>query len=421
MQFGRKADKKQLDKLKKEVSFKDSQFIPEVVDSGLLTESAVPLTAYYDDKRLVEIAIIGSEQKVSRKVIGAISLAVPYHSSLTRFTFRKSGLTAKLIYDIKKLLPISNISEIIFDDSYVKEANYYILLEQFSQLKYLSLNRCKINDEACRKIFENITFEAPASNSLQLLELGSNYITDKGAIFIGSVLRTNRSLVHLNLSGNKITDCGFISILDSLMEFPLDSKEKYAMRQRKLRYLRNKVTIYERCLKSLKSRNFDDVDSVPSGSKRLSMKQTRLSMKQSLSMKRLRLKSKKSTIKTFEEQAEIMTRAILGEFNDPFSRDDVVLKDDAIFSKGNYVLCYVNVAYNNLEYRSLRKLLEVLQYQDEMRMKRKFFKGTGLIRVTLDGNYVPKTCSVLHEINNYFKKVINFRTFSGSCKKSNSR
>ena len=372
----------------------------------LPTENAVPVTAYYDAKqRLVEIEIYGSKVKVSRKLIGAISLSIPYHSSLTRFTFRRSGLTAELIFDINKLLPLSNISEIIFDDSSVKEANYYILLEQFSQLKHLSLNRCKISDEACIKIFKNIQFDAPALNSLQLLELGSNDITDDGAIYIGSVLRSNRSLVHLNLSGNKITDTGFLPILDSLLEFPLDSKEIYAMRQRKLTYLQDKAAVYERCLKTLKPES-SDVSSVTSRSKML---------------KRIRTKPGRVPNKlTIEEEAEIMSEAILGEFHDPFSPDDVVFKNGATNSKGNFILCYINMAYNNLGYLSVVKLHEVLQYQAKMRMRLNSNKETGLIKVTLDGNYIPKTCAVLNEIDYYFQKLLYLRAPSESVIKKKS-
>lgn len=351
----------------------------------------VPITAYYDVKRqLVEISIVGSTVVPSRQIIRALSLSVPYQSMLTRLTFRRSGLNAELVYEIKKLLPISNICEIIFDDSYVREGNYYILLEQISQLKYLSLNRCEINDEVCKKIFEKIGFGDPAGKTLQILELGSNEITDDAAIFIGAVLRSNRCLVHLNLSGNRVTDSGFISILDSLMEFPLTSVERSKTRQKRIRYLQSKEAVYAKCLSDLKFGTSEDLGSSISARK--------------LNMKRSCLKQKRH--RSLEEDAEMMTKQILGDFHDPFSPNDVEFKDCWTYSKGNLTLCSINMAYNDLEYLSVQKLWEVLRYQDGRRSISKSAKDTGLIRVTLDGNNIPKACSELEGIDFYLKKII---------------
>lgn len=360
--------------------------------------SVVPVTAYYDaNNKLVEISIDMSTVRPSRKVIRAFSLAVPHHSSLRRFTFRRSGLTAELLQDINKLLPISNICEIILDDSFVPERNYHILLEQFSQLKYLSVNRCRISDEACKKIFENIRFDAPAANTLQILELGSNQITDDGATFIGSVLRANRCLVHLNLSGNNITDNGFLKILDSLMEFPLNIKERYASERRKCRYLQSKTAVYARCLSNIKCGNLQDVDS--SGKKLMHFKTK---------------KSDQKPLRSIEDEAEMLASEIVGDFYDPFSPNDVVLKDGTTFCKGNFVLCSINIAYNDLEYQSVRKLKEVLQYQEGIMDMGG--KSTGLIRIILDGNKIPRTCSELEVIDLCLEKVGKLRNVSAKLK-----
>ncbi|CAH1636125.1 unnamed protein product [Spodoptera littoralis] len=378
--------------------------IEQQINLNVYGEEVVPITAYYDvKKRLIEVAFLECQVTVSRKIIQAISLSLPYHSALTRFTFRRSGLTDKLIYEINKLLPISNITEVCFDDSHVKEGNYYILLEQFSQLKYLSLNRCCINDDICKKIFTNIHFHAPAGNTLQVLELGSNEITDEGAKFIGTVLRTNRCLLHLNLSGNMITDEGFRPMIETLMKFPLESDEIMAMRRRKFRYLQNKINVYIRCLKDLKygraptptPASVDDMESSISGRRSL--------------LKHSHKKHKKISRQSEADRAEAMARGIAGDFEDPFAPENLVYKDDNVaYSTGNLILCYLNMAYNNLEFPSLQRIKQVLAYQDDVAKAR---KETGLIRVILDGNYIPQKCDDMEEIDLYLRKVVILKSW----------
>ncbi|CAH0677883.1 unnamed protein product [Spodoptera exigua] len=375
----------------------------------VFSEQVVPITTYYDaKKRLIEIAFLECKVHLSRKIIHAISLAVPYHSTLTRFTFRRSKLTCDIIYEISKLLPISNITEVCLDDSEVKEGNYYVLLEQYSQLKYLSLNRCNINDAICKKIFTNIDFGAPAATTLQLLDLACNEITDEGAKFIGQVLRLNRCLMHLNLSGNRITDEGFRPIIESLMEFPLKPDDIMTMRRRKITHIQSKMSVYLRCLTDLKygkgPEPLEDLDNSTCERKTLT--------------KRLRKKSKKTTLhQSAEDVADVMTQGIVGDFYDPFASDNLVYKDDVAYCMGNFILCYLNLAYNNLEFPSVQRIRHALAYQDEVTKVR---NETGLIRVVLDGNYIPQNCDELDEIDIYLKKAIFLRNHTRKTKVSSS-
>ncbi|XP_021191122.3 uncharacterized protein LOC110376836 [Helicoverpa armigera] len=364
---------------------------------SVLGGKTVPIIAYYDVKhRLVELAIIGSTTEVSRKIFHALSLSIPYHSMLTRFTFRRSLTTYLIIYEINRLLPISSITEVCFDDTYVKEGNYYILLENSSQVRYLSLNRCRINDDICKKIFSNLGIGTQASQGLQCLELGSNEITDVGAKYIASVLRVNRYLLHLNLSGNKITDIGFIPILDSLMEFKLTREENMELKRRKLYFLNNKMEVYSRCLAELKYGKSDDLDNAASSGRKLLMR-------------RLRRKSRKIIAEqSVQDIAEMMAKGIVGVFHDPFSDDNVEYKNCGLYSKGNLVMCYINIAYNQIGYASVQRLAQVLSYQDSIIKS----DDSGLVRITLDGNPIPNDCWELCEIDMYFKKILYLRTVS---------
>lgn len=360
-----------------------------------MPDRIIVIKAFYNSKnQLVEISIVGSTIKISRKVIHAISLCVPFHSTLTRLTIRRGGLTDEMVYEIHKLLPYSNITEICFDDSFIREANYHILLEEISQLSYLSLNRCRINDQACQKIAMNIDFGYSAASTLQVLELGTNELTDDSAKSFGLVLMKNRCLLHLNLSGNRITDEGFKAIMDSLKQFPLDYVDVMQMKRRRLIYLKNKTAVYLRCLRDLKYGGRDDAESNTSSKKML------------FAARRLRRRSKRQMTEdtvTDADQAEIMAKSIVGEFKDPFGTGCIVIKDGYFYSKGNMVFCSLNMAYNSLEFPSVWKLNEVLAYQSELE---KMSSETGLIRVTLDGNYIPSSSVELNEIDNYLKKIL---------------
>ncbi|XP_026735301.1 uncharacterized protein LOC113499152 [Trichoplusia ni] len=348
-------------------------------------------TVYNNKRKLVEVSISGCPFKISRKIIHAFSLCISFHSAWNRLTFRRGGLSDEIIYEISKLLPHSHITELCFDDSSVCQGNYYILLEIEAQVKYLSLNRCKINDAVCAKIISCIDYGCPSSESLRILELASNDITDVGAKRIGTMLRKNRTLLHLNLSGNKITDKGFEAIIGSLKQFALTTQEQIDMKSRKIRYMQNRAIVYNRCLEELKQGKSEDGEST-------------IGKKNIFSVKRMRRKSKRILDENLTAQAEIMTTAIVGDFKDPYCGDNVINQDGYIYSKGNLIFSSLNIAYNDLEYQSILKIRDVVTYQAEVE---KVLPETGLIRITLDGNWMPPKCEELDVIDACLKKVIS--------------
>ncbi|CAH0596427.1 unnamed protein product [Chrysodeixis includens] len=373
------------------VGVSSSVSAPVLEDTEKEKERVVQMkTVYNNKKKLIEVSITGCPFKISRRIIQAIGLCISFHSFLNRFTFRRGGLSAEIIYEINKLLPRSTLTEFCFDDSYVREGNYYILLENVSQIKYLSLNRCKLTDAVCAKIVSCIEYGGPSADSLKILELGSNEITDVGAKCIGTMLRRNRTLLHLNLSGNRITDKGFEPIIEALKQFDLTPQELRDKKGRRMRYVQNRAMVFEKCLENLKLGKSNDGDS---GKKSI------------FNVKRVHRRTKRTLDDCYIAQAELMTSGIVGEFKDPYIGDEnVVLIDGQLCSKGNLVLSSLNVAYNNLKFPSILKVRDVVRYQGEIG---KASNETGLVRITLDGNAIPASCIELDDIDVCLTEILN--------------
>ncbi|KAG6458608.1 hypothetical protein O3G_MSEX010962 [Manduca sexta] len=354
---------------------------------------AVSLNAIYDARGyLVEVAIINCPFIIHRKVIQAINLCVPFHAFLTKLVIRGHGATSILLHEIGKLLPHSNLTHVCLDDTGVPEGNYYVLLDQTSQLKCLSLNRCNIGDKACKELAVRIDFDGPAYSSLMVLELSSNFITDVGAESLGNTLKMNRRLLHLNLTGNKITDVGAKAILQHLMEFEITGSEVRHSVRRKESYIAEREIVLEKCIEEAIRQKIEVLS--PNSTIKKS-KSTKFKKSQLL-----------NTVEdqSISELAEKMTTEIMGEFDDPFCTENVVKKKIKYFSMGNMVLCSLNLSYNQLEYPSIRMIADVLKYQSHIAKPE---RATGLLRIIIDGNLIPNSCEEYKAIYLHLNKMIN--------------
>lgn len=109
----------------------------------------------------------------------------------------------------------------------------------------------------------------------------------------------------------------------------------------------------------------------------------------------------------------IAANEFMDPFIDPFDEDYVKTVDGYSWCVGNMVLCFLNVSYNNLTYESLKTLLVVLEHQSTHNHE------TGLLRVVLEGNVLPKSCTEMEKIKEMLKRnVINWTPrFSSILKK----
>ncbi|EGI65824.1 Leucine-rich repeat-containing protein C10orf92-like protein [Acromyrmex echinatior] len=93
-------------------------------------------------------------------------------------------------------------------------------------LHYLSLRMCKLSDNGIQKIANELKYQDPPNEpKLIALNVADNDITDIGAEYIAEMLRTNRSLQSVVLTGNKIQDDGASLILQELVMYIFDSSD----------------------------------------------------------------------------------------------------------------------------------------------------------------------------------------------------
>lgn len=296
---------------------------------------------------------------------------------------------------MSKFLSLTTITEICLDDSPIPESNYALLLQNQSKLSSLSLSRCTINDEVCKQIAVTLKFLEPAEATLLTLNLSSNHITDAGAKHLGEALRTNRHLRYLNLAGNRIGDEGANHIFHALIDFPLTYDETKEKLKRRLAYLRARQAAYLECLMSCDSRSLDDFSMI-----------NKKSPKKSTAAKNKVKKLPNETVNTsMHVEAEMIINKPFPLFKDPFESSFIRFVDGDSHCVGNMVLCYLNLCYNDLSYSSLKKLQAVLLYQSVS----KNTNQTGLMRVLIEGNQLPSTCSEIGRISELLhKNVVNF-------------
>ncbi|PZC79226.1 hypothetical protein B5X24_HaOG216714 [Helicoverpa armigera] len=350
-------------------------------------------TIYDEYMELVQIKFL-KNYYIPRAVMTVLALMLPHHKTLSSIVFN-SGVNAEVMYEISQFLPTSHITELCLDYTFVPEGNYYLLLNN-EVLKHLSVAKCKINDDIVKYIAEKLTTPCPASKSLSALNLSTNKITDIGVKYLAEMLRSNRRLCYLNLADNMITDDGANSIFDTLLEFTLTDKETFERNKRLMTYLRDKADLIQKTLKELQSGDFDR----KSAQRKKVVKQTLPTKKKTLDKdpSGTAAKSFPNVETHFFERAELAAETMLGPFKDPFCLESTVRRDDKLYCLGNNTLAYLNLAYNNITYSSLKKLCEVVTTQSVLGRKPK-----GLVNLRLEGNYLPKSCPELSQIDKILK------------------
>lgn len=348
-------------------------FIPASKSFARTQGPTIPLTTIYNTLgQLVEVSIINCELIIPQMFIKLIGVAVPFHRNLNKLTIRKGGLSQVNIYEIYKMLPYSNITDVCLDDNYVRQANYYVLLEALTSLKILSLCRCSIDETVCEKIVRRLEPGRPG-DKLQSLSLSTNFIGNVGALKFGNLLRRNRNLLHLNLADNGIGHTGAAAILESLKEFMLNEddirkniKKKMAFEKENKRAVTNTIAATSSSILKCQQPTKD-----PSCV--------------------LKVAYKKSG--TMVGGSEIF-----------FDNKNTVRKNNKLYCIGNIRLCYLNLAYNNLDNRILKQIREVLEYQDTLA---KHSNNTGLIKVQIEGNCFSTDDVNFLVIQGLFTKILS--------------
>lgn len=332
----------------------------------------VHVVAIYSGEKLVQIKI-KNNTRIPRELYKILALTGYFHPFLSSVVINKS-LTMAGIYELKNLLNLSNVTDVILDDTYVEAANYYILLDSPTRLRCLSVARCFIQDIGVEMIAARLAFPNPASETLALLNLSTNRITDVGATYLATALRTNRCLYYLNLTSNMITDDGAKKIFDVLLPFPLTYSELIGRNERYKRHLRKKHELIDTFITNAKNEETD--------------------LKSIKRKPRVDTSAGRPSLSYLNEKAQDMAKKLVTDFKDPYHKD-VVIKDGGLQCNGNRILAYLNLSYNNLSHIILKTVLTVLKNQKNLASSPR-----GLVRVGIEGNPMPKECEELKEIGN---------------------
>ncbi|XP_053624451.1 uncharacterized protein LOC128683167 isoform X2 [Plodia interpunctella] len=356
-------------------------------------EGIIKIFAIYDlADHLVELKFVKNEE-LPRILFQIIGLIIPFQKYLTTITIHQ-GIDVYGLYEITKFLPTCNVTDLCFDGTILNGGSYGILFENFTSIKRICLSRCKIDDTVIETIASQLVHPLPASKSLLILDLSTNRITDIGAKHMAHALRSNRALNYLNLSDNSLTDVGGEMLLESLMNFQITNEELQFSKEEKMKYLRKRNELITHILKELRT---EFLKGKRKSVKPLIKPQTPKKGKGIEREGSLKAISDDKLAMDFDsflyERACIVAELQLGVFNDPFSRNNLVIKNGIVYCLGNNTLCYLNLSYNNLTYLSLKTLLKVVKCQ-----KGNNRKPQGIINVAINGNYLPVSCAELLQI-----------------------
>ncbi|XP_028177840.1 leucine-rich repeat-containing protein 71-like isoform X2 [Ostrinia furnacalis] len=374
-------------------------------------EDAIFITTYYDNVNNLTEIYLAKIRPVPRSLMQIIGYLAPSYEYLTKITLYACNIDSLVIHELSKILPKTAITDVCLDGSPVPEGNYFNLLDHNeTRIKYLSLCRCKINDEVCKEIASRLHYLCPAERTLLLLNLSSNHITDEGAKCLGQALRTNRHLRYLNLADNHIGDDGADFIFDSLIEFRLTYDETMKKRKRRLEYLKAKRSFLMKFLAECDATKESDEYSQFSRKSGTKKKKTSVTSLKNKGFKKDI--SKKDKLISGEDgllRAELFANELLGPFIDPFSPLNTVLRDGYSHCTGNMVLCYLNLSYNRLAYPSMKKLVALLQYQKLIKRPTQ----SGLVKVGIEGNCIPVSCVEYQKINDLTRLAKSAHNISG--------
>ncbi|XP_047369394.1 uncharacterized protein LOC124956937 isoform X2 [Vespa velutina] len=174
------------------------------------------------------------------------------------------------------LMDFNCLRDLNLDGNPNVQENYHLLCKSVGNLSYLSLQFCKITDEGVKKIADELQYADPPNEpKLLALNLANNRIGDSGALEIGRMLRTNRSVQSLILTGNRICDDGASLIIQELNMSKLTHNEIVDLRRRRF----DALILREKKLIDLNQRNQNELSKIVEDLPNLDILQTRRNSK----------------------------------------------------------------------------------------------------------------------------------------------
>ncbi|KAM7080564.1 leucine-rich repeat-containing protein 71 isoform 5-T5 [Ciconia maguari] len=157
--------------------------------------------------------------KVEEDVLGVLSQCLPALAGLQAVHLWKVGLTERLLPALAALpARCPCLRTLSLEGNPLPEPAFHTLMGSESALAHLSLRNNSIGDADARFIGQSLS---SSNRSLVSLVLSFNRISDLGAGYIAQGLRLNRSLLSLSLANNDIGDAGAVRLAEVLGPFAL--------------------------------------------------------------------------------------------------------------------------------------------------------------------------------------------------------
>ncbi|CAF3894964.1 unnamed protein product [Rotaria sordida] len=217
--------------------------MPSVAQSGII----IGITGIDADKR--SMSITGQEQpKISsptyktfnlindsdyfrpKLLVDSVNNDNESIDQITSLYIRDWQLDQRFIDILKKVLPLQEqlhtLENVSFDGNPLAADYFYLFIEKDdSKIIQLSLRYCNITDVGAERLANALGNMLKPNRKLLTLNLSGNRIGDDGAKSFATALRYNRTLITLNLSSNFITDKGAFPLALVLRRIVLTQEE----------------------------------------------------------------------------------------------------------------------------------------------------------------------------------------------------
>ena len=173
----------------------------------------VPMVHCFDSKRLLKDEIKMDNLMMGDKYVEILSNTIPFKQSKISLNMKNNRLTQSGADNLLKKLP-KNIQRLnLSNNPSVKELDLNFLVYDYTRkLKELNIEGNNVGDSFIVKLWNAMLDES----EMEIINLSSNLISNKGASAISLVLKESQSLTTLFLRWNNIQSHGAADIWDAL-------------------------------------------------------------------------------------------------------------------------------------------------------------------------------------------------------------
>ncbi|KAM9214831.1 leucine-rich repeat-containing protein 71 [Leptosomus discolor] len=164
--------------------------------------------------------------KIDEDMLGVLSQCLPTLAGLQAVHLWKVGLTERLVPALATLLArCPRLRTLSLEGNPLPEPTFHTLMGSNSTLAHLWLRHNDMGDAAARLLGQSLSALGASNRSLVSLVLSFNRISDLGAGYLAEGLRLNRSLLCLSLANNDVGDAGAAKLAQVLGPFALTHAE----------------------------------------------------------------------------------------------------------------------------------------------------------------------------------------------------